>query len=154
MLIGGAIKGANKLMEIGFADVLTKMEAEVLSTPLRDMTSNLIKGEPVFKRVSFYKLGNGVVDLGIGKKVFNVNKLEEHLMGWGMYGAAGMFDLGDTPEFRVFNLSFNYDNNKESLTGMFGHWWNKMDSIDKIAFGGMVATFGGIVSTIGVNIQF
>lgn len=134
MLVAGALKGAGGLIDMGIEhalynyDFVTVWDTALIKTPVKDIVSNVIKGEPAFKRVSFLKFGNGLIDIGLGKKVIDLDtdRLIKYGItngqGWATFGIASIFESRDIPKFTMFNLSFDYKRNEKFLQKRALNW--------------------------------
>lgn len=174
MLKGGALAAVGSLLDQGMdllykagkngaaaTGVLAKKEwigkltRNFLGNTTKGIASNLINGEKgAFEDLTYLKFAGGLVEFGEGKKIINVKKIGKHAQGWALYGLAASAGGGEMPKFDLFNLNFNYKANSKFWTKRLKDWWKNKPKDEKYVFGIMVATMGGIVSTLGVTVEF
>ncbi len=154
MLMKGIIAGTNGLIDMGLNEIIKGEQYKVLlRNPLKDVASNVIKGDPAFKKFGIIKMGNGVINIGVGHKLIDASNFKNHALGFLSYGLASALGEGEMPRFNRIGLNFKFNNNRDFVKNKIGNWWENMGSSDKIAAIGMAGVFAGIVSTLGVTVK-
>ncbi|WP_353102241.1 RHS repeat-associated core domain-containing protein [Myroides odoratus] len=148
MMINGAVKGAGKGIDYGFAK-LTKLVgikdeinfgmkkmpgisvSKILATPTKSIVSNALNEKVVFKSFNIYSIGGGIIKFNSDRVDFNEAKILDHVDGWGISGVkAGLAWLGvdfeskaKFPKFSLFDVNFKYDNKVTDFLKNKGKTW-------------------------------
>ena len=132
-----------------------KLTRNLLDNTLGGISSNIVNGgKGVFEDLTYFKFGGGLIELGEGKKVFNLSKIGDHAIGWALYGLSSGMDGIKMPKFDIYSLNFNYKPNSKFWNNRIKNWWKNKPLNEKFILGGYAVGMAGIVSTLGVKIEF